>query len=166
MSVTLLGSISRGLVGVDVMQRTRAMDLSLIYKALADGQRCGQRRNRRMRKEAEDPIGRGRQLRVVVVVRVAARRIDERGRCGACLKAIPAENGRFRPARILANLRAQDLARPCRRTREDHGDAIRDASAADRERVGWNIGERRGSNEVDDGACRAGRLGHIRAIFA
>ena len=45
---------------------------------LADRQRRGQRRHRRMRQQPEDAVGARRQLRVVPVERVAARAVEQR----------------------------------------------------------------------------------------
>ena len=47
--------------------------------ALGDGQRRRERRHRGMRQQAERAIGRRRELRVVVVHRMAARRVEQRG---------------------------------------------------------------------------------------
>jgi hypothetical protein len=63
--------------------------------AFADGQRCDQRRHRRVRQEAEDAVGTRGQLRVVEVECVAARAVDEGGGGYARAKWVAAERGRL-----------------------------------------------------------------------
>ena len=73
-----------------------------------DGQRGGQRRHGRVRQQPERPIGRRRQLRVVVVHGVAARRVEQRGVRGRRHEAAGAERGGLLPgAHGLARSRAR-----------------------------------------------------------
>ena len=60
----------------------------------ADREARRQRRNRRMRQQPEDAIGRRRELRVVEVQRVAGRAVDQRRRRGARATGFAAEDRR------------------------------------------------------------------------
>ena len=58
--------------------------------AFGHGERCGERRHRRMREQAEDPIGCRGQLRVVEVERVPADAVEQRGNRGTGVAAASA----------------------------------------------------------------------------
>ena len=131
------------------------------FEPFGDGERGGERRHGRVRQQAEGAVRRRRELRVVVVHRVAARAVDERGRCAArrC-DLLRSENRRPRFARSDALMYSRAIALPRTVGAGQHHTkavAIRHRSPRPPSLRHANIGKRRRRNEVDDRCCGAPR---------
>ena len=112
--------------GQEGFQELRPGDSEL----LPGGERRRERRHRRMRQEAEDPVRRARELRVVVIERVPRRRVCERREPRGSLHRVAPEHGGLRPARALSQLTADDAARLGRAAGQDHRAAVDQAAPA------------------------------------
>ena len=135
-------------------------------RALAERERGDERRYRRVREQAEDPVRARRELRVVPVERVAARAVDESCVRRARLERLRSEHGRVVPRVGAFDMRVHDLARGLRRAREQHAEPVDDAALRDRDGFGRESGEPRADDETNDRAGRGVLVRHRRERIA
>ena len=108
-----------------------------------------------MREQAERPIGRGGELRVVVVERVRASRVGKRRMRRRAGERFAAEHGRFFRAGRLLSVLTEDVAAFSRRAGEEHAEVVDETALSFGHDVGGHVAKRRRGDEALDRVGRA-----------